>query len=38
MTHDTSRDQGNRRIAIGLAVFAVLVFLSIILRQWLANP
>jgi len=35
---DTSRDQGNRRIAIGLALFAFAVFLSVIIRQWLANP
>jgi len=34
---DTSREQGNRRIAIGLGLFAAAVFLSVIIRQWLAN-
>ncbi|MDK9701549.1 MAG: cytochrome oxidase small assembly protein [Sulfuritalea sp.] len=38
MSTDTSREQGNRRIAIGLALFAAAVFLSVIIRQWLANP
>lgn len=37
MTRDPSRDQGNRRIAIGLALFAVAVFLSYIVRQWLGD-
>ena len=37
MTRDASREQGNRRIAIGLALFAAAVFLSFIIRQWLAN-
>lgn len=37
MTRDPSRDQGNRRIAIGLALFAAAVFLSFIVRQWLGN-
>ncbi|WP_295506857.1 cytochrome oxidase small assembly protein [Accumulibacter sp.] len=37
MTRDPSRDQGNRRIAIGLALFAAAVFLSYIVRQWLGD-
>lgn len=30
--------QGNRRIALVLALFAFLVFASFIARQWLASP
>jgi hypothetical protein len=37
MSDDASRAQGNRRIAIGLALFAVAVFLSVIFRQWTAG-
>ena len=37
MSEDTSREQVNRRIAIGLALFAVAVFLSFIIRQWMAG-
>jgi hypothetical protein len=37
MSSDTSREQGNRRIAIGLALFAVAVFLSVMIRQWMSN-
>ncbi len=37
MTRDPAREQGNRRIAIGLALFAAAVFLSFIIRQWMAN-
>lgn len=37
MSGDTSREQGNRRIAIGLAVFAAAVFLSVMIRQWMSN-
>ncbi|EXI78980.1 MAG: hypothetical protein AW10_02622 [Candidatus Accumulibacter appositus] len=37
MTRDPSRNQSNRRIAIGLALFAAAVFLSFIIRQWLGN-
>jgi hypothetical protein len=37
VTRDPSRDQSNRRIAIGLALFAVAVFLSVIIRQWMAH-
>ncbi|MCB1941636.1 cytochrome oxidase small assembly protein [Accumulibacter sp.] len=37
MTHDPSREQNSRRIAIGLALFAAAVFLSFVIRQWLAN-
>ena len=29
--------QGNRRIALGLALFALAVFVTIIVRQWLAS-
>jgi hypothetical protein len=29
--------QGNRRIALGLALFALGVFVTIIVRQWLAS-
>lgn len=32
-----SRDKGNRWIAIGLGLFAVAVFLSFIIRQWMAG-
>ena len=38
MTRDPSREQGNRRIGIGLALLAAAVFLSFIIRQWLGNP
>ena len=37
MNSDTSREQGNRRIAIGLALFAAGVFLTYVLRQWMSN-
>ncbi|HRF11366.1 MULTISPECIES: cytochrome oxidase small assembly protein [Candidatus Accumulibacter] len=39
MTHDdtSSREQGSRRIAVGLALFAAAVFLSFIIRQWMAS-
>ena len=37
MSIDPSRAQANRRIAIGLALFATAVFLSFILRQWMAG-
>lgn len=37
MTSDPSRNQSNRRIAIGLALFAASVFMSYIIRQWLGN-
>ena len=37
MSGDTSREQANRRIAIGLALFAAAVFLSFIIRQWMAS-
>jgi hypothetical protein len=37
MSGDASREQANRRIAIGLALFAVAVFLSFIIRQWMAG-
>lgn len=37
MTRDPSREQGNRRIAIGLALFAAAVFLSVIIRQWMTS-
>ncbi len=33
----SSREQGSRRIAIGLALFATAVFLSFIIRQWIAS-
>lgn len=33
----TTREQGNRKIALGLGLFAVAVFLSMIIRQWMAN-
>ena len=37
MSADASREQANRRIAIGLALFAAAVFLSVIIRQWMAD-
>lgn len=37
MGGDASREQVNRRIAIGLALFAATVFLSFIVRQWMAG-
>lgn len=37
MREDASREQSNRRIAIGLALFAATVFLSFIIRQWMAS-
>ncbi len=37
MTSDPAREQSNRRIALGLALFAVAVFLSFLIRQWMAN-
>lgn len=37
MTADDSRSRTNRRIAIGLALFAATVFLSFIIRQWMAS-
>jgi hypothetical protein len=37
MSADASREQANRRIAIGLALFAAAVFLSVIIRQWMAG-
>ncbi|MDO8788939.1 MAG: cytochrome oxidase small assembly protein [Sulfuritalea sp.] len=37
MTRDPSREQGNRRIALGLALFAAAVFLSVMIRQWMSN-
>ena len=37
MSADASREQANRRIAIGLALFAAVVFLSFVIRQWLSN-
>jgi len=37
MTEEASRAQANRRIAIGLALFAVAVFLSVIVRQGMAG-
>ena len=37
MSVDPSRAQANRRIAIGLALFAAAVFLSFIIRQWMAG-
>jgi hypothetical protein len=37
VTRDPSREPGNRRIAIGLALFAVAVFVSVIIRQWMAH-
>ena len=36
MSIDPSRAQTNRRIAVGLALFAAAVFLSFIVRQWMA--
>jgi len=37
MSGETSRERSNRRMGIGLALFAVAVFLSFIIRQWTAN-
>ena len=37
MSGNVSREQGNRRIAIGLALFAAAVFVSVIIRQWMTN-
>jgi hypothetical protein len=37
MNAGTSREKSNRRIAIGLALFAATVFLSFIIRQWMAG-
>ena len=37
MSDDASREQANRRIAIGLALFAAAVFVSVIIRQWMAG-
>jgi len=37
VTRDPSREQGNRRIALGLALFAAAVFLSVLIRQWMSN-
>jgi len=37
VTRDPAREQGNRRIAIGLALFAAVAFFSFIIRQWMAN-
>jgi hypothetical protein len=37
VTRDPSREQGNRRIAIGLGLFAAAIFLSYMIRQWLGN-
>ena len=37
MSRDAFREQANRRIAIGLALFAAAVFLSVIIRQWMAD-
>lgn len=37
MNGNASREQANRRIAIGLALFAAAVFLSVIIRQWMAG-
>ena len=37
MSIDPYRAQTNRRIAIGLALFAAAVFLSFIIRQWMAG-
>jgi len=37
MSIEPFRAQGNRRIAIGLALFAAIVFLSFIARQWMAG-
>lgn len=37
MSGDASREQANRRIAIGLALFVAAVFLSFIIRQWMAG-
>lgn len=37
MTADESRARINRRIALGLALFAATVFLSFIIRQWMGS-
>ena len=37
MSEGASREQSNRRIAIGLALFAAAVFLSVIIRQWISG-
>ncbi len=37
MTRYAPREQGSRRIAIVLALFAAAVFLSFVIRQWLSN-
>ncbi len=37
MSEGTSREHANRRIGIGLAVFAAAVFLSYVLRQWMGG-
>lgn len=37
MSGDSSREQTNRRIAIGLGLFAAAVFVSFIIRQWMGN-
>jgi len=37
MSDKLSREQGNRRIAVGLALFAAAVFLSVMIRQWMAH-
>jgi len=37
VTRDPSREQGNRRIALGLALFAAAVFLSVMIRQWMSS-
>ena len=37
MSEGASREQSNRRIAIGLALFAAAVFLTYIIRQWMAD-
>lgn len=35
MTRDPLREQTSRRIAIALGLFAIAVFLSFIIRQWI---
>lgn len=37
MNEDASRSQAKRRTAIALALFAAAVFLSVIIRQWMAG-
>ncbi len=34
---DEERQRGSRRLAIGLALFAAAIFVSFIVRQWMAN-